>query len=109
MASNNGGAEGFPFAAQKRSLEEAGWQSAQTDILFYLFFGGLLFFWSCYNCYRLTISFYLDEPDAKKVASQNERDSSLCTLTMHIDLTAGSAHFPATQIFLLLLQPLEPN
>ncbi|XP_077380976.1 far upstream element-binding protein 2 isoform X1 [Festucalex cinctus] len=41
MASNNGGAEGFPFAAQKRSLEEA------------------------------------DEPDAKKVASQNERDSSL--------------------------------
>ncbi|XP_061625561.1 far upstream element-binding protein 2 isoform X3 [Phyllopteryx taeniolatus] len=41
MASNNGGAESYPFTAQKRSLEEP------------------------------------DEPDAKKVASQNERDSSL--------------------------------
>nr|XP_057921221.1 far upstream element-binding protein 2 [Doryrhamphus excisus]XP_057921222.1 far upstream element-binding protein 2 [Doryrhamphus excisus] len=41
LASNNGGAEGYPFAAQKRSLEGA------------------------------------DEPDAKKLASQIERDSSL--------------------------------
>ncbi|GAA6220202.1 far upstream element-binding protein 2-like [Lates japonicus] len=40
-ASNNGGAESYPFTAQKRSLEEA------------------------------------DEPDAKKVASQSERDSTL--------------------------------
>lgn len=40
-ASNNGGAESYPFTAQKRALEEA------------------------------------DEPDAKKVASQSERDSSL--------------------------------
>ncbi|KAK2815814.1 hypothetical protein Q5P01_026281 [Channa striata] len=39
--SNNGGAESYPFTAQKRSLEEA------------------------------------DEPDAKKVASQSERDSAL--------------------------------
>lgn len=27
--SNNGGAENYPFASQKRSLEEAGWKSAQ--------------------------------------------------------------------------------
>uniref|UniRef100_A0A665SUR0 Far upstream element-binding protein 2-like n=1 Tax=Echeneis naucrates TaxID=173247 RepID=A0A665SUR0_ECHNA len=40
-ASNNGGAESYPFTAQKRSLEEA------------------------------------DEPDAKKLASQSERDSAL--------------------------------
>ncbi|XP_071359904.1 far upstream element-binding protein 2 isoform X2 [Trachinotus anak] len=40
-ASNNGGAESYPFTPQKRSLEEA------------------------------------DEPDAKKVASQSERDSAL--------------------------------
>ncbi|XP_023131010.1 far upstream element-binding protein 2 [Amphiprion ocellaris] len=38
---NNGGAESYPFTAQKRSLEEA------------------------------------DEPDAKKVASQSERDSAM--------------------------------
>ncbi|XP_053188643.1 far upstream element-binding protein 2 isoform X1 [Scomber japonicus] len=41
IVSNNGGAENYPFASQKRSLEEA------------------------------------DEPDAKKLASQSERDSGL--------------------------------
>ncbi|KAM9792642.1 far upstream element-binding protein 2 [Neosynchiropus ocellatus] len=41
LVSNNGGAEGYSFSAQKRSLEEA------------------------------------DEPDAKKVASQSDRDSAL--------------------------------
>ncbi|XP_023815427.1 far upstream element-binding protein 2 [Oryzias latipes] len=40
-STNNGGAESYPFTAQKRSLEEA------------------------------------DEPDAKKVASQSERDSAM--------------------------------
>uniref|UniRef100_A0A672YIM3 Far upstream element-binding protein 2-like n=1 Tax=Sphaeramia orbicularis TaxID=375764 RepID=A0A672YIM3_9TELE len=42
--SNNGGAESYPFAAQKRSLEEG------------------------------------DEPSAKKVASQSDRDSSMCNV-----------------------------
>lgn len=30
MVSNNGGAESYSFPPQKRSLEEAGWKSAQT-------------------------------------------------------------------------------
>ncbi|XP_026216455.1 far upstream element-binding protein 2 [Anabas testudineus] len=59
--SNNGGAESYPFAAQKRSLEDA------------------------------------DEPDAKKVASQSERDSALSIEAQLAALSQQSAR-PSTMM-----------
>lgn len=51
----------------------------------------------CPRCKTLFLLFS-DEPDAKKVASQSEIDSALCTLNTNIDpiTDTHSAQFPAT-------------
>ena len=75
--SNNGGAENYAFPAQKRSLEDAG-QRLKGHLN-----GALLRVRVNLSktCLLKTFCFVSsDQPDAKKMASQGDRDSALCRL-----------------------------
>lgn len=75
--SNNGGAENYAFPAQKRSLEDGG-QKAQCHLEQISFAYPQKTFLVKVKCFASS-----DQPDAKKMASQSDRDSALCTLNMH--------------------------